>query len=225
MSHANASRTRFFPVLRCLTVLALAFAASCSTSQRYGTVTVAPNTSNPLRAGDLEAHGVAFITPATVTGQEEDRPALALIFSEVLAELRPGARIIPLNETLSAISRAGASEDFNRLVMENRDSGLLNRAALAQVSKVTGARYIAQLKMASFQQESQGRLGVVGLRLVETKKANIRLFLRIWDGANGSVAWEGAQELYMAKETVTEKTISFHDIVDTSARALIARIP
>jgi hypothetical protein len=79
--------------------------------------------------------------------------------------------------------------------------------------------------MANFQQESQDRFSVLGLRMVQTKKANIRLFLRIWNGQEGSIAWEGAQELYMAKETVTENAISFRDVVEMSAREIIAKIP
>jgi len=173
----------------------------------------------------LEEYGIAFITPATVTGQEEDRPALALIFSQVLEETRPTTHIVPLNATLSAISRAGASEDYNRMVMRYRDLGTLDPATLALVSNATGVRYIAQLQMANFQQESQDRFSVLGLRMVQTKKANIRLFLRIWNGQEGSIAWEGAQELYMAKETVTENAISFRDVVELSAREIIAKIP
>jgi hypothetical protein len=79
--------------------------------------------------------------------------------------------------------------------------------------------------MASFQQESQDRFGVFGLRLVETKKANIRLCLQICDSEDGSVAWEGTQELYMATETMKETHISFRLVVEDSARTLIAELP
>jgi hypothetical protein len=211
--------------VRAAALALLAGLCGCATQQTHGSVTIGTHLSAALQPGQLQAGGVAFITPATVTGQEEDRPLLSLVFTEALAELRPGVHVVPLDETLSAVSRAGADEAYRRMMNDARESGLLDLAALAQVSRATGARYIAQLKMAEFHQESQDRFSALGLRMVQTKKADIRLFLRIWDGSDGAVAWEGAQELQVARETVTEKAISFHDVVDESARQLIARLP
>ena len=37
-----------------------------------------------LKADELRAGGIAFITPSSTTGQEEDKQALALAFTEVL---------------------------------------------------------------------------------------------------------------------------------------------
>ena len=45
-----------------------------------------------LRPGDLEASGIAFITPSTVTGQEQEKQAVALTFSDVIKRERPGLR-------------------------------------------------------------------------------------------------------------------------------------
>jgi hypothetical protein len=208
----------------CLALL-VALLASCSTSQEHGTLTIAAKRSDSLKADELSQHGVAFITPLTVTGQEQDRSALCLIFSQVLEELRPGTRVIPLAETLSLINRAGMADDYKRMMASYHGAELLDRGSLAQVSKTTGVRYIAQLKMASFQQTSQDRFGVLGLKVVETKMANIRLSLQIWDGTDGSIAWEGTQELYMSYETIKENPISFRLTVETSARKLIAQIP
>jgi hypothetical protein len=206
-------------------LMGLLLLCACSISQEHGTVTIANERTDSLKPGDLTNFGIAFVTPSTVTGQEQDRPALCLIFSQILEELRPGARVVPLTETLSSINRAGLAEDYKRMMANYHGAELLDRESLAQVSKATGVRYIAQLKMASFQQESQDRFGVLGLRVVETKKANIRLSLQIWNSVDGSVAWEGTQELYLANETVQENPISFRSVVEASARNLIAKIP
>lgn len=205
--------------------LALAALAGCSTVQVHGKVTISDNPAGTLKHGDLEGAGLAFITPATVTGQEEDRPALSLVFSEALAALRPSVRIIPLKETLSAINHAGVEEEYRTMIADSRESGLLNRSTLSEISKATGVRFIAQLRMASFHQEAQDRFSVFGLRMIATKKADMRVFLRIWDGQEGSIAWEGAHELYMSRETMLEKPISFHELADESARELLSRLP
>ena len=208
-----------------LAALLAALLSSCSLSQQHGTLTIAVERGDALKSGDLSHFGIAFVTPSTVTGQEEDRAALCLIFSQILEELRPGTHVVPLTETLSSINRAGLADDYKRMMTNYHGADLLDRASLAEVSKATGVRYIAQLKMASFQQESQDRFGVFGLHMVDTKKANIRLSLQIWNSEDGSIAWEGVQELYLASETIKADPISFRSVVETSARTLIARIP
>jgi hypothetical protein len=49
--------------------------------------------------------------------------------------------------------------------------------------------------------------------------------LQIWNSEDGSVAWEGTHELYMASETLMANPIPFRYMVETSARKLIAEIP
>jgi hypothetical protein len=198
---------------------------SCSTMQQHGTITIAPATGDSLKPGQLQQFGIAFVTPSTVTGQEQDRSALCLIFSQILTELRPSVHVVALTETLSSINRAGLAEDYKRLMTNYHGGELLDGPTLAQVGRATGVRYIAQLKMASFQQESEDRFGVLGLHVVDTKKSSIRLSLQIWNTEDGSVAWEGTHELYMANETLMANPIPFRSMVEASARKLIANIP
>src|SRR5258706_3033214 len=47
-----------------------------------------------LKAGDLESQGIAFITPSTITGQEQDKQAVALIFTNTFAQERSGERLV-----------------------------------------------------------------------------------------------------------------------------------
>ena len=198
---------------------------ACSTAQQHGTLTIAANRADSLKADELVKHGMAFVTPLTVTGQEQDRAALCLIFSQVFEEMRPGVHIVPLTETLSSINRAGLADEYKRFMANYHGGELLDKNSLAQISQATGVRYVAELKMASFLQESEDRFGVLGLHLVDTKKSSIRLSLQIWDSHDGSIAWEGAHELYLASDTLIAKPISFRAVVEASARKLVAAIP
>ena len=210
---------------RSLLVFVLVLTGCASTSQMYSSQIIADPSNASLKAGELASFGIAFVTPSTVTGQEEDKPALALAFSKTLEEQRPDTRIVPLTETLTRVNRAGLFENYKRMIIEYRDSGLLNATSLAQVGKATGARYIALLNMASFQQVYHDRLGLFGLRLLQTKEANIRLTLQIWNSLDGSLAWEGAQEIHMADETAAEDAVSFRSVVEAAAEKLVAKIP
>ena len=178
-----------------------------------------------LKKGELDAYGIAFITPATVTGQEQEKEAVALTFTDVLKVERPGLKVYTLAETLGAVNKAGLAEVYKRMYDEYRDTGLFSAEALRRVAAAVGARYIAQLKLQAFNQGSKNRFGFLGLRIVETQHADVRLFLQIWDGRDGSIAWEAMQELRIARETMTEEPLMLRQVLEHSARELILRLP
>lgn len=178
-----------------------------------------------LRTEDLRAGGLAFITPSSVTGQEEDKQALALVFTEVLRGLRPDLQVVPLPQTLSAVNRTGLTREYRQMFDDYRSAGIFDPESLRKIARVTGTRYLAQLKLGAFRQESRGRLGLLGLRVMETKTSTIRLFLQIWDSQDGSVAWEAAQESTVSHDSMAEEYVSLKSIVQESARDLVAHLP
>lgn len=206
-----------------LAVLAAWLLAGCAVTNQLHTTT--QSLAIDLEPHVLQATGIAFITPSSVTGQEEDRQALALAFTEALKLARPKLRIVSLPQTLGAINRAGLAGEYRQMFEDYRLTGIFTRETLLKVSQVTGARYLAQLKLGGFRQESKNRWGTLGIRMLETKTTSLRLYLQIWDGENGSVAWEGAQELMSSHESLKEDSISFKMAVEQSANALLKRFP
>lgn len=206
-----------------LALLLPIFLAACATTKQLHSTTQA--SSIDLEPQILKTTGMAFITPTSVTGQEEDKQALALAFTEALKKIRPDLRIVSLPETLGAINRAGLASEYRQMFEDYRMSGIFDLGTLQKIAQLTGARYLAQLKLSGFRQESKNRWGTLGIRMVETKTTFLRLYLQIWDGQTGSVAWEGAQELQTAHETLHEDAISFKTAVEQSAHELLARLP
>jgi len=178
-----------------------------------------------LQLEDLRAGGVALITPSSITGQEEDKQALALAFTEVLIRMRPDLSVMALPQTLSAVNRQGLTREYRQMFEDYRLTGIFDRETLQRVARVTKARYLAQLKLGAFRQESKSRFGMLGLRVLETKTSTIRLFLQIWDSHDGSVAWEGAQESTVSHESMAEEYVSMKSIVQESARDLVSHLP
>lgn len=196
--------------------------AGCASDQVQATAQVK---AIGLRAGDLEAQGLAFITPSSVTGQEEDRQALALVVGEVLKERRPEVRAVTLPEVLSAVNRAGLADDYRRMLSDYRETGIFRRDCLHELSELTGVRYVAQLKLAGFGQESQERWSIIGFRVFQTLRARIRLFLQIWDAREGVIVWEGMQEVNFAYDTSKERPVTFGTVVKVAAQEMIGRLP
>lgn len=178
-----------------------------------------------LSKGDLEAAGIAFITPSTVTGQEQEKEAVALTFTDVLKAERPQLKVSTLAQTLGAVNRAGLADIYKRMYDDYRDSGLFAAESLRRVGAATGMRYVAQLKLQSFKEDSKGRFGFLGLRLVETQYADVRVYLTVWDSRDGTVAWEAMQELRMTRENTTEEPLMLRKVLERSARELIAKLP
>ena len=195
---------------------------ACTTPQIHSTVQV--HEIN-LKLPDFRGAGIAFVTPSSVTGQEEDRQALAFTFTEVLQQSRPELRVLHLPETLSAINGAGLSNTYRAMAEEYRVTGIFERGLLRQLAQATKVRYIAQLKLAGFRQDSRERWGILGLRIFETKSTTLRLFLQIWDSKDGSVAWEGTEELTFSYDSVSEGTVTFRGAVEQASRELIGRLP
>ncbi len=177
-------------------------------------------------SGDiLKDKGIAFITPSTVTGQEEEKQSVAFTFYKTLHAVRPDIKCVSLPETLSAINKADLGSNYQRMFAEYRDTGLFDSRTLKKVGEVTGTRYLAQLKLAGFSQGSTSRFGVFGLRVLETKHATLRLFLQIWDAQDGSIAWEGVNELSWSEEQVNEDAITLQTVIEEAARNLAKRLP
>jgi len=86
-------------------------------------------------------------------------------------------------------------------------------------------RYLGQLKLSGFKQDSDGRLSLLGLRVLSTKIARLRLFFQIWDASDGSIAWEGLDELEYAEDTAAERTVTLQKAVNKAANDLINLLP
>jgi len=222
LDHRSSTRSQTL-AMAMMGIMAMVLLSGCAATNQVHTTTQALAIN--LEPEILKATGIAFITPSSVTGQEEDKQALALSFTEALKVARPDLRIVPLPETLGSINRAGLAGEYRQMFEDYRLTGIFNRDTLRKISQLTGVRYLAQLKLGGFRQESKNRWGMSGLRLLETKTTSLRLYLQIWDGENGSIAWEGAQELTSAHDSWREDTVAFKTVVEQSAKELLARLP
>jgi len=196
--------------------------SACATPQVHSSTQVR---EIHLTSGDLKRGGIAFVTPSSATGQEEDKQPLALAFTAVLKQTRPDLRIMSLSETLSAVNGAGLADAYRRMFEDYRLTGLFDRNMLQKLAHITGMRYLAQLKLVGFQQNSKDRWGILGLRVVETKITVLRLFLQIWDSHDGAVVWEGSEEMTFSHDSTAEDAVTFKSAVEQSATRLISRLP
>jgi hypothetical protein len=217
----NETSSRRATALACLAAgLLLAGCASelqIYSSPQHQTLRLQPN--------ELAQGGLAFLTPSTVTGQEEDKQSLAYVFGDTLRAKRPEIRFDALPQTIGAVNRAGLADAYRRMYRDYRDTGVFDAAMLRQVAQAAGVRYLVQLKLASMEQGARGRFSLLGLSLLNTQYANMRVFFQIWDSRDGSIVWEGIDEVSMAFDTGQERRVTFRKIAQRAAEDLIASLP
>jgi hypothetical protein len=114
---------------------------------------------------------------------------------------------------------------YRRMYEDYRDTALLPADVLRRLGAATGARYIAQLKLQGFAQNSKNRLGILGLRIIDTQLGDVRVYLQIWDSRDGSIVWEAMEELRIAMDTTREEPIVLRTLLERSAQDPIAKLP
>ena len=173
----------------------------------------------------LREGGLAFLTPSTVTGQEEDKQTLAYVFASTLQSERPDIRFVPLARTISAVNRAGLSDAYRKMYGDYRDTGVFDADMMRRVAQAAGVRFLGQLKLARMEQSSRGRFGLLGLNLLNTQYANMRVFFQVWDSRDGAIVWEGIDEVTLAMDTGKELPMSFQLVAEQAAKNLVQRLP
>ena len=223
-THSLCATSVWATRLRAMSLLAvlLVLSTGCARHQIHASVKFE---NIALTADQLEGDGLGFITPSTVTGREQDIQSLAFIFARVLEEDRPNIHVVGLPETLSAINQADLADEYKQMYIDYSDTGIFKKPSLKEVGYVAGVRYLAQLKLSGFEQGSKGRFGMLGWRMVQTKQANIRLFLQVWDSENGAIVWEGTEELMYSNDSFSERPVTFQLVVEEVARNLLSKLP
>ncbi len=172
----------------------------------------------------LDDGGIGVLTPAAPTGQESDKQTLGESLSTALAVELDGTRVMGLPAMLSAINRAGLAGDYAKALVDYENTGILDRDTLRAIGEASGVRYLAKVNLGNFNQSSDKRLAIAGIRMFDTWRATIRLHLEVWDAQTGEIAWQGVDELVYAREGVKERPVTFRQVADVAARNLVARV-
>lgn len=178
----------------------------------------------PDRALALDEVGIGVLTPAAPTGQESDKQALGESLSAALESELGGMRVMRLPDMLSAINRAGLAGRYARALDDYENTGILDRDTLEAIGRASGVRYLAKLNLGGFNQSSDKRLAIAGIRMFDTWRAMIRVHLEVWDSQTGEIAWQGNDELVYAREGIKERPVTLRQVADVAARSLVEKV-
>jgi len=174
-------------------------------------------------AVSLGHEGIGVLTPSAPTGQEADRQALADALGDIL-EQNTDARVVTLPAMLSAINHAELARPYSEMFDEYDQTGLLARDVLRKIGEAADVRYVAKLNLGNFEQATSGRAKLFGVRFLDTRTANIRVHLELWDTQTGGIVWQGNEELTFAEEGVREKPVTFQQVARLASDRLVAQV-
>jgi hypothetical protein len=191
------------------------------TSQMHSELTYGAATEATLV---VDTTGIGVLTPAAPTGQESDKQALGDSLSTALQRDLKATHVLGLPEMLSAINRAGLATSYARALVDYENTGILDRDTLRAIGEASGVRYLAKLNLGNFNQSSDKRLAIAGIRMFDTWRATIRVHLEVWDSQTGEIAWQGNDELVYAREGIKERPVTFRQVADVAARNLVQKV-
>ncbi len=209
--------------IKTLAVLMLAAGSSACgvTSQLHSDLSYRAAAESVLA---LEDTGIGVLTPAAPTGQESDKQALGDSLSSALQHELGTLRVLGLPEMLSAINKAGLAGTYASALADYERTGILDRDALRAIGDAADVRYLAKLNLGNFNQSSDKRLAIAGVRMFDTWRATIRVHLEVWDSETGEIAWQGNAELVYAREGVKERPVKFRLVADFAATNLVQKV-
>ena len=111
-----------------------------------------------------------------------------------------------------------------RALADYENTGILDRDTLRAIGEASGVRYLAKLNLGNFNQSSDKRLAIAGIRMFDTWRATIRVHLEVWDSQTGEIAWQGNDELVYAREGIKERPVTFRQVADVAASNLVRKV-
>ena len=172
----------------------------------------------------LDGTKIGFITPSS--GNElEDHWVLLDLLAKTLQEERKEAEVVLPAQSLSFLSQAGLSREYNEAIKDFQITGVLDQEILTKIHEVMGVQYLIYLSLNSFSQYPSTRLSTLGLRLIDSQTATLRLFVRIIRASQGRIVWEGSAEGIIRREDFRARPITLNELGQLACQKLVENLP
>lgn len=161
----------------------------------------------------------------SASGSDGYKRVLGDSFSRALRLTHPEIPQVPPQEATSLLNRDNLADEYTHMLHDYETSGILRKESLQRIGKSLDVRYLIQLSLLQYTQDTSTRFSILGIRFLETRASTLRVFGQIWDTSSGAIVWEGSSEVTLAGEDIREKPISFEEVATRAWQELIKRLP
>lgn len=222
MTPSSCFRSWFNLGLGLLFLLTTGCVGSVSTWTVHTTSTGLPPTSSLLAR--LPQERVAVLTPLSVAGLRGNELALGLYLGEVIHKVAPHWTVVSEHDAMSLINTHGLAGLYAQMRSDAEMSHILDRDILKKVGHAVGARYVFQPRLAHFSQTMTDRwtIPAVDVLASQTRSANMRVTLKLWDTKSGELIWASMAESNLQSETVAQDPVYLEDISRVTFGSMLA---
>lgn len=191
-------------VMRSALAWSAMFLASCTPlhlSDLRSTATAKPKS---LDVATLAREPLATLPAFAPPSLQGYGPAISQALSIALSQVSPPFHEIPPHEALSRLNEQGLAQDYTDMISDFARSGIFDRQRLEKIGSALASQYLLQPGIGDFNETLGDRLMLAGWRLVKTRVATLRLWLRLWDTKSGKILWESAGEATVTSELLED---------------------
>ncbi|HEY7532539.1 MAG TPA: hypothetical protein VH681_07100 [Nitrospiraceae bacterium] len=167
---------------------------------------------------------VAILGALTMAGLRGNELGLDYLLGEVLHKVAPQMRVIDSRQSLSQINQLGLAAEYTQMRADAEQSHVLNRDSLKKIGTALGARYVFQPRLASFTQIMTDRWTFpgFGVLLMQTRSADLRVSLQLWDTKTGALLWVSMAEGTLQSEAASRDLVYFEDAARVALGSIVA---
>lgn len=133
--------------------------------------------------------------------------------------------IFSFSDFSNKVNETGKSGDYATMSEFYRRNGMFRKSDLESLGKILDADYFIQPSLLEFSRGSNSRLGVLGLKLINTHTISIIGKMEIWDVKSGYKIFSGISDATFAGERITENPIAVEIAFQKAWEGIIKELP
>jgi len=179
----------------------------------------------PNFSGQDLVNGKVLILPTIGESQAAYKAIVGAILVDTLQELRKEIPITPPDQVISLVNAMDKTEIYSEIMKEYLAIGILRKGPAAKIGQLTKCRYLMLPVLVEHETHRDTRLSFFGLKVAETREADLRLFLQIWDSTTGELVWQGTGSATIATDNILSVPVLTEELARRVWRDLVTKIP
>lgn len=133
--------------------------------------------------------------------------------------------VLSFTDLINKLNEKGISQRHAEMRKFYQENGMFRKSDLEFLAKEIGADYLILPNLLSIDRWSQGRLSVVGIKLLNTQIVSGILGLEIWDTRKGHKVFSATSDVTLANERIKEVPIAMEEAFESAWIGIMKELP
>lgn len=173
---------------------------------------------------ELRENGLAVMPIQSAQGVEGYRRPFGNEINETARTTLSDAEVITWEKSQQKINDAGLVEDYHEAIQSYNETSILDQVAVQDMGKAIGKRYLLVINLAPPQRETEVGYDPITGGAMTTETNSVSAFGKIWDAAEGDIAWEGVATTQVTTNDYTQAEGTTQSRAQQTAQALMRRV-